>query len=91
MKSNIDRSSHRRCSVKEGVLKNFASFTRKQLCFPAKFAKFLGTSILKNICEQLLLHRGCGCSVDDVWKRTRTNASLNTKTLVAEERIDWGL
>ena len=67
------RSSHRRCSVKKGILKNFANFTGKHLfssllqacnfikkklqhwCFPVKFAKFLRTSILKNICERLIL------------------------------------
>ena len=27
------RSSHRRCSVKKGVLKNFANFTGKHLCW----------------------------------------------------------
>ena len=27
-----NRSSHRRCSVKKGVLKSFADFTRKHLC-----------------------------------------------------------
>ena len=26
------RSSHRRCSVKKGVLRNFAKFTGKHLC-----------------------------------------------------------
>ena len=51
---------------KENVLKNFANFTGKHLCFSAKFGKFLGTPILKNICERLLLRRGCGCDVDDV-------------------------
>ena len=66
------RSSHRRCSVKKGVLKKFAYFTGKHLCwslflikfikkrlqhwcFSVKFAKFLRTSILKNICERLFL------------------------------------
>ena len=74
------RSSHRRCSVKTGFLKNIANFTGKHLCwsfflsnveglqacnfikkilqhwcFPMKFAKFLRTPILKNICERLLL------------------------------------
>ena len=57
----------------KGVLKNFASITRKHLCwslslirlhaserlqhgcFPVNFVKFLRTSILKNICEWLLL------------------------------------
>ena len=73
------RSSHRRCSVKKGVLKKFGNFPGKHLCwslfliklqawacnfikkrlqrwcFPVKFAEFLRTSILKNICERLLL------------------------------------
>ena len=40
-----NRSSHRRCSIKKGVLKNFAKFTGKHLCqsllsFPVNFAKF---------------------------------------------------
>ena len=64
MCSNIHTSSHRRCSVKKGVLKNFTgkhqslfnknNFNKKRLqhrCFPVKFAIFLRTSILKNICE----------------------------------------
>ena len=44
------RRSHRMYSVKKGVPKNFKDF-----CFPVKFAKFLRTLILKNICERLLL------------------------------------
>ena len=31
-KKNVHRSSHRRCSVKKGVLKNFTKFTGKHLC-----------------------------------------------------------
>ena len=78
------RSSHRRCSVKKGVLGNFPKFIGKHLCqiffliklqtfrlatliketptlsqywcFPVNIAKFLKTSILKNIYEQLLLY-----------------------------------
>ena len=48
-----DRSSHRRCSVRKDVLRNFAKFTgrsvtllKKRLwhwCFPLNFAKFLRT------------------------------------------------
>ena len=70
------RSSHRRRSVRKGVLKKLANFTGKHLCwsylfkmlillltkkrnqhkyFSVKFAKFLRTSISKNICERLLL------------------------------------
>ena len=33
------RSSHRRCSVKKGVLRNFAKFIRKHLCQRLNFIK----------------------------------------------------
>ena len=60
------RSSHRRCSVKKDFLKNFSDLTWKHLCWslllihtciPVKFMKFLRTSSLKSICEQLLLRK----------------------------------
>ena len=54
---------------KKAALSNFAIFTGKHLkacnfikkrlqykCFPVNIADFLRTSILKNICERLLLH-----------------------------------
>ena len=34
-----DRSSHRRCSVRKGVLSNFAKFTGKHLCQSLFFNK----------------------------------------------------
>ena len=56
------RSSHQRCSIKIGVLKNFSKFTGKHLflslwhrCFPVNFEKFLQTSFLRNGSGQLLL------------------------------------
>ena len=64
------RSSHQSCSLEKTVLKNFAIFTGKHLCwtafnflkkwlqhrcFPVNIAKFLRTLILMKICEQLLL------------------------------------
>ena len=65
------RSSHRRCSLKIGFLKNFANFKglswslfliksqtfrdSQHRCFFAKFMKFLRTPILKNMFELLLL------------------------------------
>ena len=36
------RSSHRRCSLKKGVLRNFAKFTRKHLCQRPFFNKVAG-------------------------------------------------
>ena len=36
------RSSHQRCSVKKGVLRNFAKFTRKYLCQSLSFNEVAG-------------------------------------------------
>ena len=55
-----------------------------------KFVKFLRTPTLKNICERQLLHRGCGCYVDDV-RRQGQMYWLNNETQVAEERTDLDL
>ena len=59
------RSSHRRCYIKKAVLKSFAictgkhcNFIKKRLqhrCFPMNTTKILRTSIVRNICERLLL------------------------------------
>ena len=62
-------SSHQRCSVKRGVLKNFTKFTGKHLarpstllkkrlqhrCFPKNFVKFPRTSFIQNTSGRLLL------------------------------------
>ena len=40
------RNSHRRCSVKKGVLKNFAKFTGKHLCQSLFFNKVAGLRLL---------------------------------------------
>ena len=37
-----NRSSHQRCSIKKGVLRNFAKFTRKHLCQSLFFNKVAG-------------------------------------------------
>ena len=37
------RSSHRRCSIKEGVLRNFSKFTGKHLCQSLFFNKVAGS------------------------------------------------
>ena len=41
-----DRSSHRRCSVRKGVLRNFAKFTGKHLCQSLFFDKVAGLRYL---------------------------------------------
>ena len=42
---SLDRSSHRRCSVKKGVLRNFAKFTGKHLCQSLFFNKVAGLGL----------------------------------------------
>ena len=68
----LDRRSHRRCSVKKNVLRNFAKSSEKHpcqslflikwqalwhSCFPVTFTKFLRTSFLQKISGRLLLIR----------------------------------
>ena len=44
------RSSHQRCSVKKGVLRNFAKFTGKHLCQSLFFNKVAGAFFTEHIC-----------------------------------------
>ena len=57
------RSSHRRCSVRKSVLRNFSKCTGKHLCrsllhrcFSVNFAKFLRTPFSQNTSGRLLLY-----------------------------------
>ena len=52
LKDLIDRSSHRKCSVRKGVLRNFAKFTEKHLCPGLFFNKVVGFSLSKNTFSQ---------------------------------------
>ena len=85
------RSSHCTSSVKKDVLKNFADFTGKHLCwniflihtcFPVKFANFSRTSFSKNIWERLLLRKLEAvvqkCSVKKVFLEISQNSQENT-------------
>ena len=54
----IYRSSHRRCSIRKGVLRNFAKFTRNHLCQSPFFNKVAGPGLqlylketLAQVCE----------------------------------------
>ena len=49
----VFRSSHQRCSVKKGFLRNFTKFTGKHLC--QVFVKFLRTPFLQNTSGRILL------------------------------------
>ena len=51
------RSSHRRCSVKKGVLRNFAKFTGKHLCQGLLFNKVAGQARPATLLKKSLWHR----------------------------------
>ena len=51
-----NRSSHQRCPVRKGVLRNFAKFTGKQLCKSLFFNKVAGLSPA-TLLKKRLLHR----------------------------------
>ena len=53
---NSFRSSHRRCSVKKGVLRNFEIFTGKHLCQSLFFNKVAGLRPA-TLSKKRLLHR----------------------------------
>ena len=44
---NLIHSSHRKCSVRKGVLQNFAKFKGKHLCESLFFNKIAGLRLLK--------------------------------------------
>ena len=47
----IFRSSHKRCSVKKGVLKKFTNFMEKHLCWSLFLLKLQATTLLERNCN----------------------------------------
>ena len=52
-KINKNRTSHQRCSIKKGVLKNFVKFKGKDLCQSLFFDKVTGLFIKKENLAQV--------------------------------------
>ena len=59
------KSSHRRCSIKKGVPKNFAKFTGKHLCQSLFLNKVAGLSLIKEAVEQMF-----SCEICKIFKNT---------------------
>ena len=66
MVPSINRSSHRRCSIRTGGLRNFTKFSGKHCrlsfliklqCSPENFVKFLRKHFLQNTSWRLLLNK----------------------------------
>ena len=68
------KSSHRRCSLKKGVLKKFAKFTGKHLCWSHFFHKVTGQK-LATLLKKRLQYR---CFLVNFAKFLRTPFSENT-------------
>ena len=51
---SLIRCSHRRCSVEKGVLKNFAVFTGKHLCWSVFLIDFRPAPLSSNINEVIM-------------------------------------
>ena len=56
----MDRSSHQRCSVRKGVLRNFTKFTGKQLCWRPEACNFIKKEALTQVfaCEFCEIYKG---------------------------------
>ena len=81
----MPRGSQRRCSVRKGVLRNFAKFTGKHLCHSLLFDKFAGQETLTQVfsCEFCEFFKDTCCR-EDPWatasmcpldKKVKTNQS----------------
>ena len=80
------RSSHRRCSTKKVVLKNFTMFTRKHLCwilFLIKLQAFRPTTLLKWTPTQTF-----SCEYCEIFKNTYFEKHLWTAASVSK-RFSW--
>ena len=65
--SCLNRSSHQRCSVRKGVLRNFAKFTGKHLCQSLFFNKVAGlrlATLLKRDSAQVFSCEFCKVSMN---------------------------
>ena len=65
---STSRSNHRRCSVKKGVLRNFAKFTGKHLCQSLFFNQVAGGTC--NLIKKETLAQVFSCEFCEIFKNT---------------------
>ena len=82
----INRSSHRRCSVRKGILINFVKFTGKHLCQSLFFNK-----IVTYITDPLIIDKGV--LQGDCLSALLFNMIINTliKTKMKKGSVVWGI
>ena len=73
----LHRISHRTCSLKEAVLKNFAIFTGKQLCWKLQLCLSVGATLLKSDSKPLF-----SCEYCKIFKNTYFEEHLQTVAFV---------
>ena len=78
--SSVLRSSHRRCSVKKGVLRNFTKLTGKHLCQSLFFNKVVGQAC--NFIKKETLAQVFSCKFCEICKNT---FSYRTALVAAKE------
>ena len=79
------RSSHRKCSVKKGVLKNFAKFTGKHLCQSLFLIKLYACNFIKKeSLAQIFSYEFCEMS-----KNTIFTEHLQTTVFVLHSQMLW--
>ena len=97
--AETDRSGHRRCSVKKGVLRNFAKFTGKHLCQRLFFNKVAGqvcNFIKKESLAQVFSCEFCKISKNVFFYRTPPDDcswtevlnTAETKYLISQKTYD---
>ena len=85
MRETICRSSHQRGSAKKGVIKNFANFTERNLCwslFLIKLQAFRPEILLKKRLQR-------GCFLVNYMKFLRTPISRNDMTASEFGLLHW--
>ena len=75
LNANIFRSSHQRCSIKTGVLKNIAKFTAKHICQSLFFNKIASNFIWKKTLAHVF-----SCEFCKIFKNTCFTEHLRTTT-----------
>ena len=72
----LSKSSHQRCSVEKGVLRNFAKFTGKHLCQSLFFNKVAGAAC--NFIKQEILAQVFSCEFCEISENTFFTEHLRT-------------
>ena len=80
-----NRISHRRCSVRKGVLRNFAKFTGKHLCQSLFFKKETLSQVLS--CEFCEISKNI-FSTEHLWMTASERRRMHERTIVKRSELN---